>query len=76
MDTSLTLAIVIPFVLLDSGMKIFSTFNILKTSDMRTQSNLIIWIILIWILSMLGWLSYLLFGRMPVEKKTDDESWD
>jgi len=76
MDTNIILAIVIPFALIDTAMKIYAILNLVKTIDNRSQTNKIGWLIAILIVNMFGWLMYLLFGRIPQEKKNDEETWD
>ncbi len=76
MEIGTILAIVIPFALVDIGMKIFSTLNLIKTIDKRDQTNRIAWLIAIWVVNLFGWLMYLLFGRLPKEKKENAETWD
>ena len=76
MDTNTILAIVIPFALIDTAMKIYAILNLVKTIDNRSQTNKIGWLIAILIVNMFGWLMYLLFGRILQEKKNDEETWD
>ena len=76
MDTNTILAIVIPFALVDTVMKIYSIVNLAQTFNIRSQTNKIGWLIAILVVNMFGWLMYLLFGRIPQEKKKDEETWD
>ena len=76
MDTNTIIAIVIPLALIDTGMKIFSAVNLVQTFDIRSQTNKIAWLIAILAVNLFGWLMYLLFGRIPQEKKSDEETWD
>ncbi len=76
MDTNTILAIVIPLVLVDSAMKIYSAINLARTFNIRSQNNRIGWLIAIFVVNFFGWLMYLLFGRIPKEKKSDEETWD
>ena len=75
MDTWVIIVIVVPLVLLDSGLKILATIDLMKNFEKRPRSTNYIWIAIIWTINMFGWLSYLLFGRMPKEKTDDDEDW-
>ena len=70
------LAIVIPIALVDLAIKAFAIYDLIKTFDKRSDVNKIGWLIAIAVVNMFGWISYFLFGRLPVEKSEDEESWD
>ena len=76
MDTNTIIAIAIPFAIIDMAMKIYSVVNLAQTFDVRSQNNKIGWLIVILVVNFFGWLMYLLFGRIPKEKKNDEETWD
>ena len=75
METWILILILVPVALLDSGMKILATLDLIKVWEKRPKNTNIFWLIVIWIVNMFGWLSYLLFGRMPKEKTKDEEDW-
>ena len=50
--------------------------DLIKTFDKRSDVNKIGWLIAIAVVNMFGWILYFLFGRLPVEKSEDEESWD
>jgi hypothetical protein len=75
LETWVIIIIVVPLVLLDSGMKLLATLDLVKNFDKRPRNTNYIWLIAIWVVNMFGWLSYLLFGRMPKEKTEDAEDW-
>ena len=76
MDVGILLAIIIPPVLIDTAMKVYATINLTRSMEKRSEANKIGWLIGIWVINTIGWLSYLLFGRIPSEKKKDEETWD
>ena len=76
MDTNTILAIAIPLVLVDIALKIYSVLNLAQTFDIRSQSNKIGWLVAILAINFFGWLMYLMFGRIPKEKKDNEETWD
>ncbi len=76
MDTGTLLAIVLPFVFVDTAFKVFSTINLVNSWEKREKANRISWLIVIWVVNTFGWLMYLLVGRMPKETIKDEETWD
>jgi hypothetical protein len=76
MEIGTALAIAIPFALIDVGLKIYSTLDLAKTFDKRSEVNKVGWLIAIWIVNLFGWMLYLIFGRIPAEKNLNDEKWD
>ncbi len=75
METWILILIIVPVVLLDSGMKLLATLDLIKGWEKRSKNTNYIWITAIWVVNMFGWLSYLLFGRIPKEKTEDEEDW-
>lgn len=69
-------AIVIPIALVDFVIKGYAIYDLIKTIDKRSDANKIGWILAIALVNMFGWILYFLFGRLPVEKSKDDETWD
>ncbi|MHA1687701.1 MAG: PLDc N-terminal domain-containing protein [Candidatus Heimdallarchaeaceae archaeon] len=61
--------------LIDLTLRFFAFWDLYKTKDQRTQSNLVIWIIVVLLINF-GWLIYLLFGRIPRGLAKDEQSWD
>ncbi|MFW9852187.1 MAG: PLDc N-terminal domain-containing protein [Candidatus Thorarchaeota archaeon] len=76
MDTGVLLAIVLPAVFIDTAFKVYSTINLVNTWEKRENLNRIIWLIIIWVINTIGWVMYLLFGRIPKETTKDAETWD
>ena len=76
MEPRILMLIVIPLALIDGLMKILATINLIKTKEFRANQNFILWIILIWFVNLFGWVLYFLFGRIPLEKKEYEETWD
>ena len=75
MDTWVIIVIVAPLVLLDFGLKILAILDLMKNFEKRPKIHNYIWIAVILTINMFGWLSYLLFARMPKEKTDNDEDW-
>jgi hypothetical protein len=61
-DTTLLLAL-IPLVLIDLGMVIYSIVDLYKPSRRVRGGNKIPWLLVIILVSTLGWIIYLLAGR-------------
>lgn len=61
-DTGILLA-VIPLALIDLGMVIYSIVDLFKADRRVRGGNKLIWLLVILLVSTLGWLAYLLFGR-------------
>lgn len=61
-DTTLLLAL-IPLVLIDLGMVIYSIVDLYKPSRRVRGGNKILWLLVIILVSTLGWIIYLLAGR-------------
>jgi hypothetical protein len=61
-DTGLLLAI-IPLVVIDLAMVIYSIVDLFKKDRRVKGGNKLIWLLVILLVSTLGWLAYLLFGR-------------
>ncbi|MHA1221861.1 MAG: PLDc N-terminal domain-containing protein [Candidatus Heimdallarchaeaceae archaeon] len=76
MEPRILMLVVIPLALIDGLMKILATINLIKTKEFRANQNFILWIILIWFVNLFGWVLYFLFGRIPLEKKEYEETWD
>ena len=76
MEDWLILAIVIPIALVDLAIKGYAVFDLGKSFDKRSDANKVGWILAIALVSLFGWISYFLFGRLPVEKTENEESWD
>ena len=70
------LAIVIPIAVVDLAIKAFAIYDLIKSFDKRSDVNKIGWLIAIALVNLFGWILYFLFGRLPVEKSEDEESWD
>ena len=60
-DTGILLAI-IPLVLIDLGMVIYSIVDLFKADRRVKGGNKLIWLLVILLVSTFGWLAYLLFG--------------
>ena len=76
MDEAVILAIVIPIAIVDLAIRSFAIYDLSKTMDKRSDVNKIAWILVIALVNAFGWISYFLFGRLPVEKTENEESWD
>jgi hypothetical protein len=61
-DTTLLLAL-IPLVLLDLGMVIFCIVDLYKPDRRVRGGNKLVWLLVILLVSTLGWIIYLLAGR-------------
>jgi hypothetical protein len=61
-DPTLLLA-VIPLVLLDLGMVIFSIVDLYRPSRRVRGGNKLVWLLVILLVSTIGWILYLLVGR-------------
>jgi phospholipase D-like protein len=61
-DTTLLLAL-IPLVLLDLGMVIFCIVDLYKPDRRVRGGNKLVWLLVILLVSTLGWIIYLLVGR-------------
>lgn len=61
-DTGILLAI-IPLVLIDLGMVIYSIVDLYKADRRVRGGNKLVWLLVILLVSTFGWLAYLLFGR-------------
>jgi phospholipase D-like protein len=61
-DTTLLLAI-IPFVLLDLGMVIYCIVDLYRPTRQVRGGNKLPWLLVILLVSTLGWILYLLVGR-------------
>lgn len=61
-DTTLLLAL-IPLALIDLGMVIYSIVDLYKPSRRVRGGNKILWLLVIILVSTLGWIIYLLAGR-------------
>lgn len=76
MEVWVILAITIPIALVDLAIRGYAIYDLIKTFDKRSDVNKIGWLLVIAFINAFGWISYFLFGRLPVEKSKDDESWD
>ena len=76
MDIGVLLAIVLPAVFIDTAFKVYSTINLVNSWEERENVNRIMWLIIIWVINTIGWVMYLLFGRIPKETTKDEETWD
>jgi hypothetical protein len=61
-DSTLLLAL-IPLVLLDLGMVIFCIVDLYKPDRRVRGGNKLVWLLVILLVSTLGWIIYLLVGR-------------
>ena len=61
-DAGLLLAI-LPLVLIDLAMVVYSIVDLFKKDRRVRGGNKLIWLLVILLVSTLGWLAYLLFGR-------------
>lgn len=57
------LAALIPLILIDLGMVIYSIVDLLKPERRVKGDNKLIWLLVIILINTFGWLAYLLFGR-------------
>jgi len=64
----------IPIIIIELAGEVFSIVDIIRTRKSRTQSNVIIWILIVGFISF-GWIIYLLFGRIPKEREIKNEDW-
>ena len=64
-DTTLLLAL-IPLVLLDLGMVIFCIVDLYRPDRRVRGGNKLVWLLVILLVSTLGWIIYLLAGREEV----------
>jgi glucose uptake protein GlcU len=62
LDTRLLLALA-PLVLIDLGMVVYSIIDLYKPDRRVKGGNKLIWLLVILLVSTLGWLVYLLVGR-------------
>lgn len=62
LDTGILLAI-IPLVLIDLGMVIYCIVDLFKPDRRVRGNNKLVWLLVILLVSTLGWLIYLLAGR-------------
>jgi hypothetical protein len=61
-NTTLLLAL-LPLVLIDLGMVIYSIVDLYKPERRVRGGNKIVWLLIILLISTLGWVAYLLAGR-------------
>lgn len=61
-DTGILLAI-IPLVLIDLAMVIYSIVDLFKADRRVKGDNKLVWLLVILLVNTFGWLVYLLFGR-------------
>lgn len=61
-NTTLLLAL-LPLVLIDLGMVIYSIVDLFQRDRHVRGNNKIVWLLVILLVSTLGWLAYLLVGR-------------
>jgi len=62
--------------LIQLTLNVYSTYDLLNSRAERTSVNIVVWLVIIWLISTIGAIIYLLVGRIPVEKKADEgESW-
>ena len=61
-DTTLLL-LIIPLVVIDLGMVVYSIIDLFKPERKVRGGNKLVWLLVILLVSTLGWLAYLLFGR-------------
>ncbi len=76
MEDWIILAIVIPIAVVDLAIRGYAIYDLSKTFDKRSDANKIGWILAIALVNAFGWILYFLFGKIPVEKVKDEESWD
>jgi TctA family transporter len=62
LDTGILLAI-IPLVLIDLGMVIYCIIDLFKPDRRVRGDNKLVWLLVILLVSTLGWIIYLLAGR-------------
>ncbi len=62
LDTGILLAI-IPLVLIDLGMVIYCIVDLFKPDRRVKGNNKLVWLLVILLVSTLGWIIYLLAGR-------------
>ena len=62
LNTTLLLALA-PLVLIDLGMVIFSIVDLYRPERRVRGGSKIVWLLIILLVSTLGWVAYLLFGR-------------
>lgn len=56
-------AALIPLILIDLGMVIYSIVDLFKPDRRVKGDNKLIWLLVIILINTFGWLAYLLFGR-------------
>jgi hypothetical protein len=61
-NTTLLLAL-LPLVLIDLGMEVYCIVDLYRPERRVRGDNKTVWLLIILIVSMLGWLAYLLAGR-------------
>ena len=62
LDTTLLLAL-LPLVLIDVGMVVFSIVDLYRPGRRVRGGNKTVWLLIILLVSTIGWLAYLLAGR-------------
>lgn len=62
LDTGILLAL-IPLVLIDLGMVVFCIVDLYQPDRRVRGGNKLAWLLVIVLVSTLGWIAYLLFGR-------------
>ena len=67
----LMIPIIIVLVLLQMGLQIFATIDLVKSQPYREQTEFVLWILVIWLISTIGAILYFIIGRVKHESITD-----
>ncbi|MHA1865587.1 MAG: PLDc N-terminal domain-containing protein [Candidatus Heimdallarchaeaceae archaeon] len=67
----LMIPIIIALVLLQMGLQIFATIDLVKSQPYREQTEFVLWILVIWLISTIGAILYFIIGRVKHESITD-----
>lgn len=59
-----TFLLFLPLVVIEIDFKVFATQHVWRRTDLES-SNRWVWIAVIALISLFGWLAYLVFGRQP-----------
>ncbi|UJG44641.1 MAG: PLD nuclease N-terminal domain-containing protein [Candidatus Heimdallarchaeum endolithica] len=67
----LMISIIIVLVLLQMGLQIFATIDLVKSHPYREQTEFVLWILVIWLISTIGAILYFIIGRVKHESITE-----
>ncbi|MHA1115890.1 MAG: PLDc N-terminal domain-containing protein [Candidatus Heimdallarchaeaceae archaeon] len=70
----LMIPLIIVLALLQLGLQIFATIDLVKSQPYRDQTEFVVWILVIWLISTIGAILYFIVGRVKHETITDSRT--